>query len=36
VWRYYDDGIPYNRNDKDLVLTSLRAGFGIGYIFHFF
>jgi len=36
VWRYYDDGIPYNRNGSDLVLTSFRAGLGIGYIFRFF
>jgi len=33
VWRYYDDGMPYNRNAGDLVLTSFRAGFGLGYIF---
>jgi len=35
VWRYYDDGIPYNRSANDLVLTSFRAGFGVGYIFRF-
>lgn len=36
VWRYYDDGIPYNRNSGHLVLTSFRAGLGVGYIFRFF
>lgn len=36
VWRYYDDGIPYNRSSVDLVLTSFRAGFGVGYLFRFF
>jgi len=36
VWRYYDDGIPYNRNSGDLVLVSFRAGFGVGYIFRFY
>jgi len=36
VWRYYDDGVPYNRNSGDLVLVSFRAGFGVGYIFRFY
>ncbi|GBU24824.1 hypothetical protein R83H12_01480 [Fibrobacteria bacterium R8-3-H12] len=35
VWRYYDNGIPYNRSAGDLVLTSFRAGLGVGYIFRF-
>jgi hypothetical protein len=36
VWRYYDGGIPYNRNYGDLVLTSFRTGLGVGYLFRFF
>jgi len=36
VWRYYDDGIPYNRSSGDLVLTSLRVGLGMGYVFRLF
>jgi len=36
VWRYYDGGVPYNRNQGDLVLTSFRAGIGVGYLFRFF
>jgi len=35
VWRYYDGGRPYNRESGDLVLTSFRAGIGVGYIFRF-
>jgi hypothetical protein len=36
VWRYYSDGVPYSRDGGDLVLTSFRAGFGVGYIFGLF
>ena len=36
IWRFYDNGVPKNRNDLDLVLTSFRAGFGVGYIFRLY
>jgi len=35
IWRYYDGGMPSNRDHGDLVLTSFRAGIGVGYIFRF-
>ncbi|MDR1760516.1 MAG: hypothetical protein LBR60_08340 [Fibrobacter sp.] len=33
LWRYYRNGVPYNKYDGDKVMLSFRSGIGIGYRF---